>query len=70
MVSSHNTQIKTVGGIIRAKREYFVLLYRKVTSNIVIIQTILSKVEPNERKLIENNIIKHKKKKKKKKKSY
>ena len=57
MVSSHNTQIKTVGGIIRAKREYFVLLYRKVTSNIVINQTLLRKVEPNQPKLIESHII-------------
>ena len=50
--------MKTVGQIIRAKRESLGLLLRQVASYLDIDQAILSKIERNERKLTKDNIIK------------
>ena len=50
--------MKTVGQIIRAKRESLGLLLRQVASYLDIDQAILSKIERNERKPTKDNIIK------------
>jgi transcriptional regulator with XRE-family HTH domain len=50
--------MKTVGQIIRAKRERLGLLLRQVASYLDIDQAILSKIERNERKPTKDNIIK------------
>ncbi|RWU05013.1 helix-turn-helix domain-containing protein [Pedobacter chitinilyticus] len=50
--------MKTVGQIIRAKRENLGLLLRQVASYLDIDQAILSKIERNERKPTKDNIIK------------
>lgn len=58
MLSSKIIHMKTVGQIIRAKRESLGLLLRQVASYLDIDQAILSKIERNERKLTKDNIIK------------
>ena len=50
--------MKTVGQIIRAKRESLGLLLRQVASYLDIDQAILSKIERSERKPTKDNIIK------------
>ena len=50
--------MKTVGQIIRAKRESLGLLLRQVAYYVDIDQAILSKIERNERKPTKKNIIK------------
>lgn len=50
--------MKTVGQIIRAKRESLGLLLRQVASYLDIDQAILSKIERSERKPTRDNIIK------------
>ena len=50
--------MKTVGQIIRAKRERLGLLLRQVASYLDIDQAILSKIERNERKPTKDNILK------------
>lgn len=58
MLSSKIIHMKTVGQIIRAKRESLGLLLRQVASYLDIDQAILSKIERNERKPTKDNIIK------------
>ena len=58
MLSSKIIQMKTVGQIIRAKRESLGLLLRQVASYLDIDQAILSKIERSERKPTKDNIIK------------
>ena len=58
MMSSKIIQMKTVGQIVRAKRESLGLLLRQVASYLDIDQAILSKIERNERKPSKDNIIK------------
>lgn len=50
--------MKTVGQIIRGKRESQGLLLRQVAAHLDIDQAILSKIERNERKPTKENIIK------------
>lgn len=50
--------MKTVGQIIRAKRESLGLLLRQVASYLDIDQAILSKIERNERRPTKDNIFK------------
>lgn len=58
MMSSKIIQMKTVGQIIRDKRESLGLLLRQVAAYLDIDQAILSKIERNERKPTKENIIK------------
>jgi HTH-type transcriptional regulator, competence development regulator len=57
-VSSKKYQMKTVGQILRTKRENLGLLLRQVASYLDVDQAILSKIERNERKPTKANIIK------------
>jgi transcriptional regulator with XRE-family HTH domain len=57
-VSSKNHQMKTVGQIIRTKRENLGLLLRQVSAYADIDQAILSKIERNERKPTKELILK------------
>lgn len=58
MMSSEIIQMKTVGQLIRSKRESLGLLLRQVASYLDIDQAILSKIERNERKPTKDNILK------------
>ena len=58
MLSSKIIHMKTVGQIVRAKRESLGLLLRQVASYLDIDQAILSKIERSERKPTKDNIIK------------
>ena len=49
-MSRHNIQMKTVGQILRNKRQELGLLLRQVSAYIDIDQAILSKIERNERR--------------------
>jgi transcriptional regulator with XRE-family HTH domain len=49
-MSRHNIQMKTIGQIIRNKRESLGLLLRQVAASLDIDPAILSKIERNERK--------------------
>ena len=57
-MSSEIYQMKTVGQIIRTKRESLGLLLRQVSAYVDIDQAILSKIERNERKPTKDLILK------------